>query len=36
VRSSSGRVGGSYEKFRTSEMFDGTTKNPKWLETASL
>lgn len=29
-------VGGEYEKFKTSEMFDGTTKNPHWLETASL
>ncbi|AKT42216.1 aldo/keto reductase [Chondromyces crocatus] len=27
---------GEYEKFKTTEDFDGTTKNPHWLETASL
>ncbi|WXA89786.1 aldo/keto reductase [Pendulispora rubella] len=27
---------GKYEKFKTSEQFDGTAKNPKWLETASI
>ncbi|WP_081865578.1 aldo/keto reductase [Chondromyces apiculatus] len=27
---------GDYEKFKTSEQFDGTTKNPHWLDTASL
>lgn len=27
---------GEYEKFKTTETFDGTTKNPKWLETAEL
>lgn len=27
---------GKYEKFKTSEHFDGTNKNPKWLTTAEL
>jgi hypothetical protein len=27
---------GRFERFKTSDMFDGTAKNPKWLETASL
>ena len=27
---------GRYERFKTSEQFDGTAKHPKWLETASL
>jgi aryl-alcohol dehydrogenase-like predicted oxidoreductase len=27
---------GEYELFKTSERFDGTTKNPKWLESATL
>ena len=27
---------GEFEKFKTSEMFDGTTTNPKWLETAKI
>jgi len=27
---------GTYEKFKTSEQFDGTAKNPKWLETARI
>jgi hypothetical protein len=27
---------GQYEKFKTSEKFDGTVKNPKWLEKAEL
>ena len=26
---------GEYELFKTSERFDGTTKNPKWLESAA-
>lgn len=32
------RVGssGELEKFKTTEQFDGTTKHPEWLETASL
>ena len=36
ARTKEAGAGGGYEKFKTSEMFDGTTKNPKWLETASL
>jgi hypothetical protein len=28
--------GGAYERFKTSEDFDGTTQNPKWLERAEL
>jgi aryl-alcohol dehydrogenase-like predicted oxidoreductase len=27
---------GEYEKFKTSEHFDGTAKNPKWLEGAEV
>ncbi len=27
---------GEYELFKTSERFDGTTKNPKWMESAVL
>ncbi|MBL8740657.1 MAG: aldo/keto reductase, partial [Myxococcales bacterium] len=27
---------GEYEKFKTSQKFDGTAKNPKWLEKAEL
>jgi aryl-alcohol dehydrogenase-like predicted oxidoreductase len=27
---------GEYELFKTSERFDGTAKNPKWLESAKL
>jgi aryl-alcohol dehydrogenase-like predicted oxidoreductase len=27
---------GSFEKFKTGTQFDGTTRNPKWLETAEL
>jgi predicted aldo/keto reductase-like oxidoreductase len=27
---------GEFERFKTSGDFDGTAKNPKWLETASL
>jgi uncharacterized protein len=27
---------GKYEKFKTSTQFDGTTHNPKWLETAKI
>jgi predicted aldo/keto reductase-like oxidoreductase len=28
--------GGSWEKYKTSEQFDGTTQHPWWLETASV
>ena len=27
---------GKYERFKISEQFDGTTKNPKWLEKAEI
>ena len=27
---------GEFEKFKTSDIFDGTTRNPKWLEEARL
>ena len=27
---------GKYEQFKTTERFDGTSKNPKWLETAKI
>jgi len=29
-------AGGRFEQFKTTERFDGTTQNPKWLETAQL
>jgi predicted aldo/keto reductase-like oxidoreductase len=28
--------GGQWEKYKVSEMFDGTARNPRWLETAKL
>ena len=36
ARTEQAAAGGRYEKFKTSEQFDGTAKNPKWLETAKL
>jgi aryl-alcohol dehydrogenase-like predicted oxidoreductase len=27
---------GQYEKFKTSEQFDGTTQHPRWLDSASI
>jgi aryl-alcohol dehydrogenase-like predicted oxidoreductase len=27
---------GKHERFKTSDQFDGTTKNPRWLESATL
>ena len=27
---------GEWERYKTSEMFDGTTQHPWWMETASL
>ncbi|MGZ3429301.1 MAG: aldo/keto reductase, partial [Polyangia bacterium] len=27
---------GRYERFKTSDQFDGTAAHPKWLETASI
>jgi aryl-alcohol dehydrogenase-like predicted oxidoreductase len=27
---------GRYERFKTSQMFDGTARNPKWLESAQI
>jgi hypothetical protein len=29
-------IDGKFEHFKTSEKFDGTAKNPKWLESATL
>jgi aryl-alcohol dehydrogenase-like predicted oxidoreductase len=36
TRTAPGAVAGKYEKFKTSDQFDGTAKNPKWLETAKI
>jgi hypothetical protein len=27
---------GQWEKYKISEMFDGTARNPRWLEAATL
>jgi aryl-alcohol dehydrogenase-like predicted oxidoreductase len=35
-RTAAAAADGRYERFKTSDMFDGTSHNPKWLETASL
>jgi aryl-alcohol dehydrogenase-like predicted oxidoreductase len=29
-------MAGEFEKFKTSEMFDGTTQHPEWLESANI
>ncbi len=36
ARTAAAAGAGEYEKFKTSTMFDGTTHNPKWLETAHI
>jgi hypothetical protein len=36
ARTQSVGASGKIEKFKTSEMFDGTAKHPNWLETARL
>jgi aryl-alcohol dehydrogenase-like predicted oxidoreductase len=36
TRTAPDAVAGKYELFKTSEQFDGTTKNPHWLESAKL
>jgi len=36
ARTEKAAADGAFEKFKTSEKFDGTTKNPKWLETAEV
>jgi aryl-alcohol dehydrogenase-like predicted oxidoreductase len=36
ARAAPAATDGKYERFKTSEMFDGTTRNPKWLESASI
>jgi aryl-alcohol dehydrogenase-like predicted oxidoreductase len=36
ARTASSAADGRYERFKTSSMFDGTAKNPKWLESAVL
>jgi hypothetical protein len=36
ARTAKAAAGGRYEQFKTTERFDGTTQNPKWLETAQL
>ncbi|MET0596113.1 MAG: aldo/keto reductase [Polyangiaceae bacterium] len=36
VRTMGAGRNGEYELFKTSERFDGTTQNPKWLESATL
>ncbi|MDB4968554.1 MAG: aldo/keto reductase [Myxococcales bacterium] len=36
ARTAPAAADGHFEKFKTSTQFDGTTQNPKWLETASI
>ena len=36
ARTAKAAAGGRFEQFKTTERFDGTTQNPKWLETAQL
>jgi aryl-alcohol dehydrogenase-like predicted oxidoreductase len=36
ARTAPAATGGAWEKYKTSQMFDGTEANPHWLETASL
>ena len=36
ARTATPAADGRYERFKTSDQFDGTAKHPKWLETASL
>jgi len=36
ARTAAPAADGRYEKFKTSDLFDGTAQHPKWLESASL
>jgi aryl-alcohol dehydrogenase-like predicted oxidoreductase len=36
ARTSVAAAAGAYEQYKTSQRFDGTAKNPQWLETAEL
>jgi len=36
ARTAPAAVKGQWEKYKTSEMFDGTARNPRWLESARL
>lgn len=36
ARTASAAAGGKHELFKTADKYDGTAKNPKWLETAEL
>jgi predicted aldo/keto reductase-like oxidoreductase len=36
ARTASAATDGKYELFKTAQKYDGTTKNPKWLEKAEL
>jgi aryl-alcohol dehydrogenase-like predicted oxidoreductase len=36
ARTAPAAVAGKYEKFKTSQQFDGTAQNPKWLEEARI
>jgi hypothetical protein len=36
ARTASAGARGEWEKYKVSETFDGTTRNPHWLETAKL
>jgi aryl-alcohol dehydrogenase-like predicted oxidoreductase len=36
ARTAQAAADGRYERFKTSDTFDGTARNPKWLESASL
>jgi predicted aldo/keto reductase-like oxidoreductase len=36
ARTAGAAQSGAYEQYKTSQRFDGTAKNPQWLETAAL
>jgi aryl-alcohol dehydrogenase-like predicted oxidoreductase len=36
LRTAKAAADGRYERFKTSDMFDGTVRHPKWLETAQI
>jgi aryl-alcohol dehydrogenase-like predicted oxidoreductase len=36
ARTAAAGAGGQWEKYKVSDMFDGTARNPRWLESATL
>jgi hypothetical protein len=36
ARTAAAGSSGRFEQFKTTERFDGTTQNPKWLEGSTL